>query len=265
MSTRGWVFTLNNYSHDEEIAISALGSAECTRYLIFGREQGESGTPHLQGYVELRQQKRLSAMKKLIERAHWEVRRGSPDEAAMYCKKEGDYLEFGAPLAQGTRRDLEEVASLVRDGASLAEVDALAPALAVQYHRGLMAMKSRQMTDRVEPPQVTWIWGGTGVGKTRMATERGSFYMKDGSKWWDGYEQQERIVIDDFDGSWPFRDLLRLLDRYPYQGQTKGGYVKINSPSIIITCEYPPEKFWNGTDLKQVKRRLTATIELIES
>jgi len=263
MASRGWVFTVNNYSHEEDKSINELGSAEGTRYLVFGREKGENGTPHLQGYIELRSVARLSGVKKLIPRAHWEARKGTPDEAEKYCKKEGDYQEFGVPLAQGKRRDLEEVASMVRDGASMREVDAVAPALAVQYHRGLMAMMSRQMKDRAEPPEVVWLWGLTGTGKTREAVEGPSFYMKDGTKWWDGYEQQEKIVIDDFDGSWPFRDFLRLLDRYPYQGQTKGGYVKINSPSIVITCEFPPEKWWKGTELAQVQRRLTKVIHKV--
>lgn len=75
--------------------------------------------------------------------------------------------------------------------------------------------------------------------------------------WWDGYEQQEAIIIDDFDGKWPYRDLLRLLDRYPYQGQYKGGYVKINSPYIYITCEYSPSFFWRGNEFAQIHRRLS--------
>jgi len=74
--------------------------------------------------------------------------------------------------------------------------------------------------------------------------------------WWDGYEQQEAIIIDDFDGKWPYRDLLRLLDRYPYQGQFKGGYFKVNSPYIYITCEFAPSYFWQGNEYAQVFRRL---------
>jgi len=207
---------------------------------------------------------RMTALKKVLARAHMEIRRGSPAEAEKYCKKDGQWVEFGTPLKQGERSDLTEVAAMVRDGASLAEIDAVAPGLAVQYHRGLEAMRLRQMKDRTEAPQVVWLWGLTGTGKTRTAVEgAASFYMKDGTKWWDGYEQQERIVIDDFDGAWPFRDLLRLLDRYPYQGQYKGGYVKINSSMIYITCEFPPSHWWDGSKLAQIERRLTTVTEVL--
>lgn len=201
-------------------------------------------------------------MKKLLDRAHWEPRKGTAAQAAEYCKKDGRVTERGKISRQGARSDLAKVAEQVRDGASLAEIAEEVPAVFVRYHKGLAALKSIQYEDRKEPPKVTWLWGATGVGKTRRATEGASFYMKDGTKWWDGYEQQDRIVIDDFDGSWPFRDLLRLLDRYPYQGQTKGGYVKINSPEIIITCEFPPTHWWEGTALRQVQRRLTEVIHL---
>jgi hypothetical protein len=68
-------------------------------------------------------------------------------------------------------------------------------------------------------------------------------------------------VIDDFDGKWPYRDLLRLLDRYVYQGQIKGGYVHINSDYIIITCEHRPEEYWSGNELTQVRRRLDCVHE----
>lgn len=251
--SRGWCFTLNNYSDKDEISIKTI---EC-KYLIVGHEVGEGGTKHLQGYIEFENPQRLGGLKKLLEKAHWEARRGTPAEAAQYCKKEGNWHEKGELPKQGRRSDLEEAAALVQTGAPWAEIAQAHPATYVRYHRGLEAMKGTQYSDRKEPPEVIWLWGVTGSGKTREAVDCETFYIKDGTKWWDGYEQQVRIVIDDFDGVWPFRDLLRLLDRYPYQGQTKGGYVKINSPKIYITCEYPPDHWWSNNELAQMTRRIT--------
>jgi len=89
--TRAWCFTLNNYTEEER---DALRSLKC-KYIVFGYERGEEGTPHLQGYVHLSTQKTLSAMKKFIPRAHLEPRRGTIDEAVDYCKKDGDFEEYG--------------------------------------------------------------------------------------------------------------------------------------------------------------------------
>ncbi len=257
--SRGWCFTLNNPLDDE---IKLIKEIEC-RYVIYEPEIGQSGTPHLQGYVEFDQIKRLSALKKILERAHWEARRGTPQEASQYCKKEGKQVERGELPKQGKRSDLTEIAERVRDGVSLAEIAEEKPALYAMFHRGLEALQYIQRKDRTESPTVTWLWGKTGSGKTRQATKANSFYIKDSTKWWDGYDQQEVIVIDDFDGSWPFRDLLRLLDRYPYQGQTKGGYVKINSPHIYITCDKPPENFWFGGEFEQIRRRISVVTEVL--
>jgi hypothetical protein len=92
-----WCFTLNNYTPEEEKALISLGNDDtgCLSYLIYGREKGSNGTPHLQGYVEFRSRTRLaSAKNKLgIQRIHLERRLGTAAQAAVYCKKDGDYFE----------------------------------------------------------------------------------------------------------------------------------------------------------------------------
>lgn len=205
-------------------------------------------------------------MKKIHATAHWEQQKGTHEQAAKYCKKDGDFWEKGELPKQGKRTDLEAVAESVRNGASLQEVAEEHPETYVRYHKGLTALKYQMMKHRTEEPDVYWLWGTTGVGKTRTAMDDKngtiSIYMKDETKWWDGYDQQDRIVIDDFDGSWPFRNLLRLLDRYQNQGQTKFGYLKINSKEIYITAEHPPSFYWSGSQLKQIMRRLKVCTEV---
>lgn len=234
------------------------------QYIVVGKEIcPKSGKQHLQGYLYYGEKKSLGVLKKKVDdEAHWTAASGTPQENAKYCKKGGDWWEQGTQPVMGARTDLDLVAERVRKGASLKEIAEDHPGMFVLHSKGFAALQSKLMKDRNEKPDVTWIWGETGSGKTKFAVELcDSFYMKDGTVWWDGYEQQKCIIIDDFDGKWPFRDLLRLLDRYPYQGQTKGGYVKINSPNIVITCEFPPKCFWEGSELKQVMRRITKVIE----
>lgn len=103
-TARRYVFTLNNYSDDEQERLRTL--ADSCRYLIFGREVGDSGTPHLQGFVVFRDPVSFSVAKHRIgDRAHLEVTRGQSAQAADYCKKDGDFEEFGAPFRQGRRND----------------------------------------------------------------------------------------------------------------------------------------------------------------
>jgi len=261
MSFRNCCFTLNNWTEEE---FDSLKSMSQVRYMVIGKEVGEEGTPHLQGYVEFTNSKKLVTLKKINSRIHWERRFGTAKQASTYCKKDNDFIEVGEMSQQGKRSDLDDVVEMVEKGSSSAEIADTFPKSYLMYGNGIERLRAAKYTDRSEPPCVTWLWGKTGTGKTRTAVEsHSSFYIKDGTMWWNGYEQQEAIVIDDFDGRWPYRDFLRLLDRYPYQGQFKGGYLKINSPFIYITCEFPPEHFWADNELAQVTRRLTSVKELV--
>jgi len=257
---RNVCFTINNYTLE---TIDKIKQIKCT-YLVFGEEIGEKGTHHLQGYVEFANPKSWTAIEEdLGGTAHMEKRFSTAENASEYCKKEGKFIEIGELSRQGHRSDLESVAKMIKDGIPTKEIAESNPVSYIRYTKGIEALHYQLQVDRTEAPIVIWLWGPTGVGKTRTAFEAGkSAYIKDGTLWWDGYDQQEVIIIDDFDGHWPFRDLLRLLDRYPYQGQRKGSYVKINSPKIFITCDKKPSDFWQDNELAQILRRITNVIEM---
>lgn len=108
-STR-WCFTLNNYTDVDEVLYRALGQTETIKYLVFGREVGENGTPHLQGFVIFNTNHRLRAVRLLLgNRGHYEVARGTSLQASAYCKKDHDFEEFGqVPAEQGKRNDFAD-------------------------------------------------------------------------------------------------------------------------------------------------------------
>lgn len=89
--SRNYVFTLNNYTKEEVRLLKE--SIELNKYLFicWGKEVGESGTPHLQGYVENKNARTIQALKKDpgFGRAHFEERKGTKLEAATYALKEG--------------------------------------------------------------------------------------------------------------------------------------------------------------------------------
>lgn len=251
---RAWFLTINNPTEPE---IVTLRSDDWV-YMVYQIEVGKKGTEHLHAYLYYKNPRVWP--KRKFPRARIEVVK-KLDKARAYCMKEDTRIsgpfEFGKIPEQGARNDLTEVAEAVLSGTPVCTIATDNPGLYVRYHRGLQALAASQFKDRTAKPFVTWLWGLSGTGKTKEAFGDGaSVYIKDGTMWWDNYRQQERVVIDDFDGKWPYRDLLRVLDRYPYQGQVKGGYVPLNSPYIFITCEFPPAQFWGGNELDQVLRRL---------
>lgn len=117
-----WCFTLNNFTPAELTALQNHGEGitdnSTFSYLVLGREVGQGGTPHLQGFFCLRSQLRLRSVKALggLGRAHLEIARGSPGQASAYCKKDGDFDEYGELPGgtQGRRTDFEELRDWIK-------------------------------------------------------------------------------------------------------------------------------------------------------
>lgn len=110
MSSQGtrWCFTLNNPTNEESSLVAERLNRE--KYGIVGRETGQSGNRHLQGFVIFRSNQRLRAVKQFLRRAHWELARGTNTQASEYCKKEGDFDEYGSfPAGPGHRTDIAEL------------------------------------------------------------------------------------------------------------------------------------------------------------
>lgn len=249
-----WVFTVNNYSLEDEKHLQSLVDDQKASYLVYGREVGESGTPHLQGYVEFTQRKRLSRVRNLVsDRGHFEMRRGTAAQAREYCIKDGVVQEFGtisAP-AQGKRNDLEEIRLRIKDGAREVEIADEYFSRWVVYRRSFAAYRDLLQPALHRPDlRVICLWGPAGTGKTRIVfnTFESVFSVPDSSlRWFDGYRQEPVVLIDDFrsdviglSGSW----LLRLLDIYPLQVPVKGSFVSWNPKCIVITSnEEPPWSF----------------------
>ena len=261
---RSWCFTINNYTEGDWFAVKQLFRK--ATYGVCGEEVGESGTPHLQGYVKLDNALSLDKMKFFMARAHYIVANGSDLENKTYCSKQGvNIYEVGEPsIGQGKRTDIKEIATLIKSGEiTITDLMFDYPDMYLRYSRSFEKMFNAVQAPRSAPPQVHWRWGLAGTGKTRFCIDsHPSHYIKDGTSWWDGYAQQDAIIIDDFDNNIPYRTLLRILDRYVYQGQVKGSYVQINSHYIYITCEHAPDHFWVGNELQQVLRRITSVKEV---
>jgi len=189
------------------------------------------------------------------------------EKAIEYCSKEKTRIdgpwEEGEKPEQGKRSDLAAICEDLKTK-NISELAEQYPEQIVKFGRGLRELKSHFYKHRSpkKPPEIYWFWGKTKCGKTETAHEFGEteeeVYVKDDTIWWDGYEQQKVVIIDDFDpDDWSFRQFLRVTDKYPLQVQHKGGYIKLNSPIIIITSEYHPDECWPaGNTRAQVVERL---------
>lgn len=85
-----WCFTFNNYTEDDISSIVPVFRDTCVKY-IFGKEVGESGTPHLQGYCEFKTKKRPMSVFGDYK-IHWSKCKGNAKSNYDYCSKESDVI-----------------------------------------------------------------------------------------------------------------------------------------------------------------------------
>jgi len=278
--SKNWCFTLNNYDDDDEEILRELGSNERVQYLVYGRERApETGTAHLQGYVELDRRFRLEQLKRFfgdVGRAHFEAAKGDGQSNRAYCTKDGDFVEHGSPCAQGQgrRNDIQAVRDVVKRTGSIREV--AESCTSYQSLRFAEAYVKYHEPARRWQSEVRWFCGGTGTGKTRTAAQEAedgyerqsdelsaSVYWKiPGTKWFDGYDAHPNVILDDFRPDWfSFSYLLGLLDRYPFCVETKGGTRQFLARRIWITAPSRPELMFcsqvKEDDINQLLRRIT--------
>lgn len=267
--SRNWCFTLNNYNTCDEHESYGIAWLDHFKYVVVGKEVGEEGTPHLQGYVCWSTLKSLEQMRALFEgRAHWEIMRGEPEQAANYCKKDGDFYEYGeAPMTQKEKGDANaERWKQARDAAERGEWDKVPDDIYIKYVKNLEYIRSKNLVPEQLDGELTheWWYGKPGTGKTRKAwDEYPDSYIKDPkSVWWDGYNGQETVIIDDFDKFQVSQggEMKRWLDRYPFQAQVKGGYITIRPKKVIVTSNYKPEDIWDDeVTVAAIERRIKKT------
>lgn len=117
---RHYAFTCNNYTDDDLLSIARAAESPEVNYAVYGKEVGATGTPHLQGHVYFRTQHSLAKAKKALSiEAHYTVVRRVPN-SIEYCKKDGDFREFGTPPElssnSGNRNDLQAIRDAISGG-----------------------------------------------------------------------------------------------------------------------------------------------------
>jgi hypothetical protein len=270
-----YIFTIHNYSKEELKSFHQLAQALAKhRFIAYGLEVApDTGTPHIQGYIELNQSQRFTFLhnyfnikrngKKL--KFHVEIANGTAEQNKKYSSKEGNYFEFGEPATQGARSDLKEIKKLLRENPN--DLVNIIEEHGNNYQQIRFAETLQPYflgeRDPEKPPVVIWIFGSTGIGKTSLVYEtfKPENICSVSSYKWLGtrYYQQECLLMDDFRADdLPFNTLLKLTDRFPFTLERKGGHVPLNSPFIIFTSPRAIRYTYqnSGEKVEQLLRRV---------
>jgi len=270
---RAWCFTHNNFSY----AAEELPVFKHERYVVWQHEKVD--TDHIQGYIELKCPQRMSALTKWLPGAHFQVRKGSPDQARDYCMEEdtrvaGPWERGVYGGSQGKRSDIDDARDAIAAGASRRDVYNVHSDVAAKYPRYVETMLRFAKEDAVEkvlifepregfqkriieiiegivdPRTIHWVYDAVGNnGKTYLSKflvdVKGAFYTNGGKSVDLAYAYQgEGIVIFDY---------VRDSEEYVGYGvieQLKNGIAmstkyesvtkRFNIPHVIVMANFKP-------------------------
>ena len=239
--TRNWCFTAY-VAFDPERVYQHARAESSFRYICAGQEIcPETKRAHIQGWAQFKGHlSRGQAQKRLgLEGSHFEPCKGSCSENDAYCKKDGAWKSCGKFVEMGQRVDLDEVKAQLDDEAKIEAIcDAnfgtwLRYANSLREYRQIVQKtKSRGFRSVV----VVLLTGATGSNKSRWAHSQAGYVIKGHSlSWWDGYDGEECIAIDEYSNDVKITQLLSLLDGYQLRLPIKGGFCYARWTKVIIT------------------------------
>lgn len=252
-----YCFTLNNPED-----VNAPLELTDVKYLIWQYEFGESGTPHLQGFIWLARKKRITALQKEMKASYFPAK-GTPTQNYRYCSKccddyklpghrcketrlLGPYEVGVLPKANGSIA-LQTMAKMLKDGKSLGQVYDAFPAMYMRYYRALEHVQTLIHNNNASRgrPTIIWLWGASGTGKSRAI--RSAFpnaYIKPRGKWWPKYQYEECVIFDEFDGWMEFKELLQVVDWHAHKTEFKGGYINLKANTFIFASNVDPRSLY---------------------
>lgn len=258
---RGFCLTLNNYNDGHVTALKALDGVA---YCCIGFEVGDSGTPHIQGYIHFSGAKRMATVRTGIPGAHIEVRKGSVDQAIDYCQKDGSFEEWGdRPMSAGQKTG--EMWKSIMEKAKTGEFQFIEQ----NYPRIWINLSSKLQSLHVPKTLILdgsleheWWVGKTGTGKSKEVWRLyPDHYQKELNKWWCGYSDESVVVVEEWSpkNECTGSQLKIWADRYPFTGQIKGGSMKKIRPlKIIVLSNYRIDQcFMDEQDRLPIQRRFT--------
>lgn len=244
--SRGFCFTTFNY---DEI-YNKIASFVSTQgvYSIIGKEIcPTTKRPHLQGYVYFKNERYFNAIRKKIPNSNIKIALGTAKHNQTYCSKEGNFQEWGTCPQQGKRNDLIAFRDAILNGASEESLILDHAESFAKYDRFYQRVRNlvlKKEARKMITPEVNVIIGTTGTGKTHGVYANNDIEdiykveVGDGSSgsiFWDSYNGESVILIDDFHNNFKLDYMLRLLDKYPMKLNIKGGHTWKCAKKIYIT------------------------------
>lgn len=273
------------YDTDEEKTDHVENFSACGyKYICWGEETcPTTRKTHLQGYVMFKNARSFAQVKTLLPTMHIEQAKGNPIQNIKYCSKTrvvDDGLEVddvpnlvfeergerpkatGVAGGEANKRKWEVTLQLAKTG----DIASVEPEMIIRFYATLKRIERDYLIspDNLDIPCGVWYYGGTGTGKSHAArVDYPGAYNKLPNKWWDGYQNEENVLIDDFDICHKVLGyhLKIWSDKYAFNAEVKGSTISIRPKVLVVTSNYHPREIWGDTPstLEPLLRRFRVT------
>jgi len=262
--SKSFVFTINNPTEEEILTVKGL---PCQR-ICAELEKGKEGTPHVQGAVVFKNTKRVGGVCKLLGGRAWVAKMRGTWADQEYCTKDNEVIIVADYTIQGMKTDLLSFKEDVKRGADDAFLIDNHLATIAKYPRFENRLKEHYARERsrgFRKIEVIVHWGDAGTGKTRGPMEEGAFKFTDyDDHWWDGYQGEKVLLLDDFYGGVKWCTLLHWLDGYQVRLKIKGGHTYAQWTKVYITSNKRWDDWYNRDDQSALERRITKVVHYVK-
>lgn len=179
---------------------------------------------YLQGYIQFINAIRFTTAKNILgTRVYLEAQKASNERARDYCFKASLYEEYGVFIStrnssKGSRREsLSDAMQRLNRRECIRTV--------LEDHpdciRDIQLMQCYTLCEREDKAKVLYFYGKTGKGKTfnvcRAVAAAGLSYFKKcpGHKWFDGYDKQDVLILEEFQSCFPANQFKSICDPRP--------------------------------------------------
>ncbi|UOF78644.1 rep protein [Circoviridae sp.] len=246
-----WCFTFNNYTKEDITSLRIRLNRTCKKY-IFQEEKGEkNGTEHLQGSVSFITKARLTELKKIDKRIHWEATKNVEAADKYACKEEtrnGEVYRF------------EKKKAFIRKKSKFDDIEP---------RSDIISLIEQEPDNRT----INWVWSNEGgVGKTSTCAYIEHNYENVCIANGKGHDIKNSIIAHLADNELDvliinvprcnenyvsYSAIEEVKDGLIYSGKYEGGFANIEHPHVIVISNFYPdtaklsEDRWNIIEIKK--------------
>lgn len=287
ITSRGWMVTLPESEYSKEEVQEKLSN-----YIYVGQLEkgsGETEYRHWQIYIENESQIRFSTLRSKFPKGHFEKRVSTKEACFSYVTKEDTSL--GVQISNGEMNlrvkkpgraeQFDRYRTLILTGTKTVAQLVLEDSGALAHHKSLQILeyeyRKKLYKGRIRDIEVHYIFGKTGVGKTRLVYDlyqnryEDLYVVSDYSNPFDLYDNEDCLVLDEFAGQLEVEAMLKILDRYPTELRARYQNRQANFTKVYILSNvelddcYSASRLRNSRQWDALLRRITTYQEMVES